>query len=30
MSEQEVPAVEIFAVFAFSRLSVPITPGASG
>ena len=32
VSEQEVPAVEIFAVFAFSRLlsSVPITPGGVG
>ena len=32
VSEQEVPAVEVFAVFAFSRLlsSVPITPGGVG
>jgi putative heme transporter len=32
VSEQEVPAVEVFAVFAFSRLlsSVPVTPGGVG
>ncbi|HEY7660550.1 MAG TPA: lysylphosphatidylglycerol synthase transmembrane domain-containing protein [Actinomycetota bacterium] len=32
VSEQEVPAVQVFAVYAFSRLlsSVPITPGGVG
>jgi putative heme transporter len=32
VSEQEVPSVEVFAVYAFSRLlsSVPITPGGVG
>jgi uncharacterized membrane protein YbhN (UPF0104 family) len=32
VSEQELPAVEVFAVFAFSRLlgAVPITPGGVG